>query len=228
MVIDCDRLIKNMVSRDPDRMHITTLGGGSVLLDPIKNVVQRRCFDKYCATRDGYRAKAFKPPRWTPTVLAPGQVGCTALTNCSLSTWTPPAPRLYTISTSMGRTWLRWGPHRSSMMDCVCKLCGAVDSQHYIIRDCTDREIAGTSTLLCSRGARVTSQLGDTRLPRTLRSTLTLPFRQARNHDGPAQGVQGAGCLRSGAPQDSTQADAGDEGGRSKGAYKGVYPQTLY
>ena len=46
-VIDGDRLIKDMVSRDPNRMHITTLGGESVLLEPIKAVVQRRCFDKY-------------------------------------------------------------------------------------------------------------------------------------------------------------------------------------
>ena len=43
-VIDGDRLLKDIVSRDP-----------------IKSVVQRRCFDKYCAARDGYRAKAFKP-----------------------------------------------------------------------------------------------------------------------------------------------------------------------
>ena len=62
LVIDGDWLIKDMVSRDPNRMHITTLGEG-VLLDPIKTVIQRRCFDKYCATRNGYRAKAFKPPR---------------------------------------------------------------------------------------------------------------------------------------------------------------------
>ena len=64
-VVDGDRILKDLFSRDPNRMHITTLGGGSVLLDPIKTVVQRRCFDKYCATRNGYRAKAFKPPRWT-------------------------------------------------------------------------------------------------------------------------------------------------------------------
>ena len=64
-VIDGDRLLKDLVSRDPNRMHITTLGGEGVLLDPIKSVVQRRCFDKYCAARDGYRAKAFKPPRCT-------------------------------------------------------------------------------------------------------------------------------------------------------------------
>ena len=48
-----------------DAHHYTGGGGESVLLDPIKTVVQRRCFDKYCATRDGYRAKAFKPSRWT-------------------------------------------------------------------------------------------------------------------------------------------------------------------
>ena len=57
-MIDGDRPLKNMVRRKPNKMHITTLGGDSVLLDPIKNVVQRRCFDKYCAARDGYRAKA--------------------------------------------------------------------------------------------------------------------------------------------------------------------------
>ena len=39
-------------------------GGNGVLLDPIRNVVYRRCFDKYCEARDGYRAKAFKPPKW--------------------------------------------------------------------------------------------------------------------------------------------------------------------
>ena len=27
-------------------------------------------------------------------------------------------------------------------MDCVCKLCGGVDSQHHIILDCTHREMA--------------------------------------------------------------------------------------
>ena len=27
-------------------------------------------------------------------------------------------------------------------MDCVCKLCGGVDSQHHIIRDCTHRKMA--------------------------------------------------------------------------------------
>ena len=35
-VIDGDRLIKDMVSRDPNRRHITTLEGESILLDPIK------------------------------------------------------------------------------------------------------------------------------------------------------------------------------------------------
>ena len=39
-VIDGDRLIKDMVSRDPNRMHITTRGCDGVLL---KIVVQRRC-----------------------------------------------------------------------------------------------------------------------------------------------------------------------------------------
>ena len=28
-------------------MHITTLGGDGVYLEPIKNVVQRKCFDMY-------------------------------------------------------------------------------------------------------------------------------------------------------------------------------------
>ena len=60
-VIDGDGLIKGMVSRDPNMMHITTQGVESVLLEPIKTVVQRRCFDEYCAARDGCRAKAFKP-----------------------------------------------------------------------------------------------------------------------------------------------------------------------
>ena len=67
-VIDGDRLNKNMASRDPNRMNITTLGGDEVLLDPIKNMVQRRCFDKYCASRDGYRAKTFNPPTWTDCI----------------------------------------------------------------------------------------------------------------------------------------------------------------
>ena len=32
-VVDGDRLLKDLVSRSPNRMHITTLGGDSVLLD---------------------------------------------------------------------------------------------------------------------------------------------------------------------------------------------------
>ena len=67
-VIDGDRLNKNMASRDPNRMNITTLGGDEVLLEPIKNMVQRRCFDKYCASRDGYGAKTFNPPTWTDCI----------------------------------------------------------------------------------------------------------------------------------------------------------------
>ena len=66
-IIDGDRLIKEVVStagRYPNRLRITTLGGDRMLQDPIRTVVQRRCFDKYCATRDGYRAKAFKPPTY--------------------------------------------------------------------------------------------------------------------------------------------------------------------
>ena len=62
--VDGNRLIKDMVSTDPTKMHSTALGGNGVLLNPIKNVVQRRCFDKYCATRNGYRAKPFKQPKW--------------------------------------------------------------------------------------------------------------------------------------------------------------------
>lgn len=39
MVVDGDRLIKKMISRDPNRVHSTTLGVDEVLLEPIKNVV---------------------------------------------------------------------------------------------------------------------------------------------------------------------------------------------
>ena len=206
----------------------------------IKTVVQRRCFDKYCATRDGYRAKAFKPPRWTD---------CTG----------PWAGRLYgtnkSQSVNVGTTCTKiiYGMHLheenqakmgASPMDCVCKLCGGVDSQHHIIRDCTHRKTAACRDKhvealerYCSQpvsGGPVLRGLPGLRLsgrrglwcvhsldghprPPTDHSTgggpACLRGLRRHHHNGPTQGVQGTGSLRARAPHVTSQADAGDDGG---------------
>ena len=118
-VVDGDRLLKDLVSRDPNRMHITTLGGETILLDPIKTVVQRRCFDKYCATRDGYRAKAFKPPRWTDCTCP--WVGRLYGTNkSSVNVGTTCTKIIYdSLKHLHGEILAKMG---ASPMDCMCKL----------------------------------------------------------------------------------------------------------
>ena len=60
-VVDGDSLIKDFFSRGGNYVHITTTTDCGVLLQPIKDMVARRSFDKYCIRRDGYRAKALKP-----------------------------------------------------------------------------------------------------------------------------------------------------------------------
>ena len=65
-------------------------------------------------------------------------------------------------------------------MDCVCKLCGGVDSQHHIIRDCNHKDMAA-----CRRSpaqeAQEVSLPGDSRLSCTLWNAWTLPFGLVRN-----------------------------------------------
>ena len=61
LVVDEDSLVKDFYSRDANYAHITTPIDCSVLLQPIKDMVAHRSFDKYCTTRDGNRAKTLKP-----------------------------------------------------------------------------------------------------------------------------------------------------------------------
>lgn len=50
-VMHGDRPHKAKVSRDPNRMHITTTESCGILLETIEDVVQRKCFDRsHCAT----------------------------------------------------------------------------------------------------------------------------------------------------------------------------------
>ena len=157
-VVDGDRILKDLISRDPNRMHITTLGGESVLLDPIKTVVQRRCFDKYCATRDGYRAKAFKPPRWADCTgpWAGRLYGANKPQSVNVSTT---CSKIIYDKHLHGENLAKMG---ASPMDCVCKLCGGADSQHHIIRDCTHREMAACrdkhEALLKRRSSDITAR----------------------------------------------------------------------
>ena len=59
-VMDGDTLIQDFFCIGPNCAHIKTPTEYGVLLQPNKD---RRSFDTYCTTRDGYRAKALKPPR---------------------------------------------------------------------------------------------------------------------------------------------------------------------
>ena len=51
-VVDGDSLIKDFFSRGANYVYITTLTDCGVLLQPIKDMVARRSFDKYCIRRD--------------------------------------------------------------------------------------------------------------------------------------------------------------------------------
>ena len=129
------------VSRDPNRQnaHCRT-GGEGVLLDPTKDVVQRQCFDKYCATRDGYQAKAFKPPRWADRTGPWADRLNSTKKSQSANVSTTCTKIIY--DKHQGENLAKMG---ASPMDCVCKLCGGGGSQHHIIRDCTHREMAACS-----------------------------------------------------------------------------------
>ena len=39
--MDGDSLLKDIFSRDPNRMYVTTMGKSDALVEPIKDVVQR-------------------------------------------------------------------------------------------------------------------------------------------------------------------------------------------
>ena len=84
-----DRLFKNMVSRDPNR--ITTLGGDEILLEPIKNVpvvvpvVQRRCSNRCTVQRRTDTELGPLSRRSGRTAPARGLEGSTAPTNRSRS-----------------------------------------------------------------------------------------------------------------------------------------------
>ena len=83
-VVDGDSLIKDFFSRGANYVHIMTSTDCGVLLQPIKEMVARRSFDKYCIRRDEYRAKALKPPKWEDcTGIFAGRMYVNHLHQCS-------------------------------------------------------------------------------------------------------------------------------------------------
>ena len=100
-VVDGVSLIKDFFSRGANYVHITSTTDCGVLLQPVKDVVARRSFDKYCIRRDGYCAKALKPP----SALVSLQAGCTALIYINQSMSRPHAPRSSTTRIFMEGTW---------------------------------------------------------------------------------------------------------------------------
>ena len=104
-VVDGDSLIKDFFSRAGNPVHITTTTDCGVLLQPIKDMVARRSFDNYCIRRDGYRAKALKPPKCKDcTGIFAGRMYGTH-TSINRSTYRPPALKLSMTNTSMVGTW---------------------------------------------------------------------------------------------------------------------------
>ena len=92
-----------------------------MLLQSIKDMVARRSFDKYCPTRDGYQAKAFKPPKYWD--FAGKMYG----THISQSVNVPAAYATIVYDKHLhGRNLAKIG---TSPMDCVCELCGGEDSE---------------------------------------------------------------------------------------------------
>jgi hypothetical protein len=131
VVLDGDSIIRRLATRSPNTVYIATQGGCGILLEPVLDLLGRKCFRTYCSTRDILRAP--RPPKWAD---------CTA-------SW---AAKMYRTSAGMsvmeratcvriiydkhlhGRNLAKFG---APPMDCVCKLCGGADSQYHIIRECS-------------------------------------------------------------------------------------------
>ena len=131
-MVDGDSLIRDFYSRGANCVHITILTDCGVLLQPIKDMVARRSFDKYCTTTDGYRAKAFKPPRWADST---GDFAGKMYRTHQLRSVDKRSTRSMIIYDKhwRGSNLVKIG---ASPMDCVCKLCGGEDSQHRIVGEC--------------------------------------------------------------------------------------------
>ena len=124
---------------------------------------------KYCITRDAYRAKAFKAPRW-PGADSTGDFAGKMYRTHKPQSLNKPSTCAEIIYRKhlYGRIGAMIG---ANLMDCVCKLLGGEDSQHHIVRECSHKDMLACRTKHVQLLKRRSSDM-------TTRSIPTAPYFQ--------------------------------------------------